>query len=1073
MKKPLHLFILGGLLFFNTAVFAQKKKAPASVPVPQAVKSVDSKLFNALRYRNIGPFVGGRSLAVSGVIGQPLVYYFGATGGGVWKTTDGGNSWLPISDSTFTSSSVGALAVAQSDPNVLYVGMGEADIRGNISYGDGMYKSNDGGKSWKHLGLAATVAIAKISVHPKNADVLFVAALGNHWSPNKERGVYRSKDGGKSWEQVLAKNDSTGAVDVVFDPSNPNILYATLWQSFRNHHMMSSGGPGCGMYKSTDGGDSWKLISQNPGLPKGLLGKMGVAVSASNPQRVYAMIENKEKGGLYRSEDGGETWALINDAAMLKQRPWYYMNVAVDPQNDNNIIVLNVNAFKSKDGGKTFQRINVHHGDTHDVWINPSNPANYIIGDDGGGEVTFNDGERFTEIDIPTSQFYHVSTDNDFPYNVYGAQQDNSAKRIASRSDDGTIGVRDWYTVAGGESGYIVADPLDPSVTFGGSYDGLLTRQDKRTNQEQVINVYPEYFMGANSGDRKYRFQWTYPIVFSPHDPKTLFATSQFVHKTNDYGHSWEVISPDLTRHDPATLGNTGGPISKDQTGAETYATIFTFAECEHEKGVYWAGSDDGMLSVSRDAGKNWAIVTPPAAVLGEFALMSMLETSRFDKGKAYLAATRYKLNDHKPYLFKTTDYGQTWTLITNGIPDNEWTRVLREDPNKKGLLYAGTERGVYVSFDDGANWQKMQLNLPLTPIHDLVVQKREKDLVLATHGRSFWILDDLTPLYEIKDKAVAAEAHLYKPRHAYRMVGGGRFVIDESVSEGENAPNGLLVRYFLKEKPKEEVKLQFLTMGGDTIIAYSNKKDKKGEELKTPKEFYENTKQKRGDVLANNAGMNSFLWDMRHPDATAVDGTNIMWSGSTIGPKVVPGKYKVRLLVGKTVVKEQEFDILKDPRVKTTDAELKEQFDLLMKINKKLSENHKGVNQIRKVREDVNGYLKAVKDTTVANRLKKQSKPLLDQIETIENTLMQPKSKAGQDALNFPIQLNDKLAGVGSAVSAADTRPTKSSQEAYQDLAGKIDAQLEKLKTILQKEIPAFNEAVRQADIKAINVSY
>ncbi|TAE41540.1 MAG: glycosyl hydrolase [Runella slithyformis] len=1076
MLKPYLTFIFASLVLFAPPLLAQKKKNSASSPVSANLNAPttarNAQLFNALRYRNIGPFVGGRSLAVSGVVGQPLVYYFGTTGGGVWKTTDGGNNWFPISDSTFKSSSVGALAVAESDPNVVYAGMGETDIRGNISYGDGMYKSTDGGKSWQHLGLAATNAIAKISVHPRNADVLFVAALGNHWAPNKERGVYRSKDGGKSWQQVLAKNDSTGAVDVVFDPTNANILYAATWQSFRNHHMMSSGGLGCGLYKSTDGGDTWKLISKNPGLPKGLLGKMGLAVSASNPQRVYAMIENKEKGGLYRSEDGGETWALINDAAMLKQRPWYYMNVAVDPKNDNNIIVLNVNAFKSKDGGKTFQRINVHHGDTHDVWINPANPANYIVGDDGGGEVTYDDGNTFTELDLPTSQFYHVSVDNDFPYNVYGAQQDNSAKRIASRSDDNNIGLRDWYTVAGGESGYIAADPLDPMVTFGGSYDGLLTRQDKRTNQEQVINVYPEYFMGAPSSERKYRFQWTYPIVFSPHDPKTLFATSQFVHKTTDYGHSWEVISPDLTRHDPATLGSTGGPISKDQTGAETYATIFTFAECEHEKGVYWTGSDDGMVHISRDAGKNWANVTPPQTMLGEFAMMSLLETSRFDKGKAYLAATRYKLNDHKPYLFKTTDYGKTWTLITQGIPDNEWTRVVREDPNKRGLLYAGTERGVYVSFNDGDNWQKLQLNLPLTPIHDLVIQKREKDLILATHGRSFWVLDDLTPLHEIMDNQVTADAHLYKPRHSYRMVGGGRFVIDENLTEGENAPNGTLVRYYLKDQPKDELRLQFLTMSGDTIISYSNKKDKKGEEVKVAREFYENPKQKRVDVLATKAGMNTFLWDMRYPDATAVDGVNIMWSGSTIGPKVVPGKYKVRLLMGKTVIKEQEFDILKDPRVKITDAEFKEQFDLLLKINKKLSENHKGVNQIRKVREEIGGYMKAVKDTALANRLKKQVKPMLEEMDKIESTLMQPKSKASQDALNFAIQLNDKLAGVGSAVSAADARPTKASQEAYQDLANKIDQQLEKLRSVLSKEVPAFNEAVRQADIKAINVN-
>ncbi|MCU0339831.1 MAG: glycosyl hydrolase [Spirosomaceae bacterium] len=1062
------------LLALATAAFSQKKKAPAPTPTISQPQTVNPQLFNNLRYRNVGPFVGGRSLAVSGVVGQPLVYYFGATGGGVWKSVNGGNDWACISDSTFKSSSVGAIAVAKSDPNVVYVGMGETDIRGNITYGDGMYKSTDAGKTWKHIGLKETVAIAHIAVHPQNPDVLFVAALGNHWGPTKERGVYRSKDGGKTWQQVLAKNDSTGAVDVVFDPSNSSILYAATWQSFRNHHMMSSGGPGSGLYKSTDGGDTWKLISQNAGMPKGLLGKIGIAVAPTNGNRLWAMIENKEKGGLYTSTDGGESWTHVTDNPNLKQRPWYYMNVAVSPKDENHLIVLNVGAFKSKDGGKSWQRINVHHGDNHDVWINPDNPDNYIIGDDGGGEVTFNDGGTFTELDIPTSQFYHVSVDNDFPYNLYGGQQDNSAKRIASRSDEAGIGVRDWYSTAGGESGYIVADPLDPMVTFGGSYDGLLTRQDKRNNQEQVINVYPEYFMGAPSGARKLRFQWTYPIMFSPHDPKMLFVTSQYVHKSTDYGNSWETISPDLTRHDPKTLGETGGPISLDQTGAETYATIFAFDESPVEKGVYWAGSDDGYMHVSQDAGKTWNNVTLPTTQLGEFALMSIVEASRFDKGKAYLAATRYKLNDHKPYLFKTTDYGKTWTLITNGIPADEWTRTVREDPNKRGLLYAGTERGVYVSFNDGDSWQKLQLNLPLTPIHDLVIQKREKDLVIATHGRSFWILDDVTPLHEIMDKQATNEtaAHLYKPRHSYRFQGGGRFVIDEFTTEGENAPNGVLTRYYFKEAPKEEVKLIYFTATGDTIISYSSKKDLKGEEVREPKDFYANPKSRTPNVLAAKAGMNVFLWNMRYPNATEVEGTNVMWSGSTIGPKVVPGKYKVQLLVGKILVKEQEFEILQDPRVKTPLADLQAQFDLSMKINQKLSETHKGINQIRKVRGDVGSYMKAVKDENLAKKLKEQTKDLMKALDEIESTLMQPKSKATQDALNFAIQLNDKLAGVGSAVSSADTKPTKQAYEAYNDLAGKIDQQLTRLRSVIAKEVPAFNDAVRQADVKAVNVN-
>nr|WP_245826389.1 glycosyl hydrolase [Spirosoma rigui] len=1054
------------------ASLAQRKAKPVA---KTSLNQTSDSLFNALRWRNIGPFRGGRSLAAAGHASQPLTYYFGATGGGVWKTTDGGANWVMISDSTFKSSSVGAITVAPSDPNIIYVGMGEADIRSNIANGDGIYKSTDAGNTWKHVGLKLADAVSSIEVHPTNPDVAYVAALGNPFAPNKERGVFRTTDGGKTWKPILTKNDSTGAVVVKLDPNNPSIVYASMWQAYRNSYTMSSGGPGCGLFKSTDGGDTWTNLSTKPGMPKGMLGKIGITVSPANSNRLYAMVENA-KGGLYRSDDAGESWQLINEDKNLWQRPWYYMMLAADPMDENGLIVLNVNAMKSYDGGKTFKTIEVHHGDTHDIWWNPKNPQNFIIADDGGAEITYNGGATFSDVDIPTAQFYHVAVDNDFPYNLYGAQQDNSSIRIASRTTEYSIGKGAWYSVAGGESGYITPDPNNPNVTFGGSYDGLITRYDKATDQNQRINVYPEYFMGAPSSARKYRFQWTYPIVFSPHDNKTLYITSQYLHRSTDYGHSWEDISPDLTRNDPKTQGDVGGMITKDNTGAETFPTIFTFAESPTEKNVFWTGSDDGVMHISRDGGKTWQNITPPASMLPDMAIMSIVHPSDHTAGKAYLAAKRYMSGDRKPYLFKTTDYGKTWTSITAGIPADEHCHVVREDPNKPGLLYAGTERGVYVSFNDGGSWQKLNMNLPVTPVRDLQIHKREKDLVIATHGLSFWIMDDVTPLHELMDmkqggKSVAA-MHLYKPRHAYRMEGGAgnpRRGRGAPTDEGENAQNGVITRYYLKNKPAKELKLLYMTATGDTISTYSSTKDKKGQPLKVAKEFYQDETAPRPGSIPAQPGMNVFVWDMRYPDATAVEGTNVMWTGRGTGAKVIPGMYKVRMLLGDSLIAEQPIEIRKDPRLAITAAEYQAQFDLMQKINGKLSETHKAINQLRQVRTQINGYTNSVKDPKVAEKFKNAAKPMLDELDKIESTLMQPKSKAPQDALAYPIRLNDKMAGVASVVSSADTKPTKSSYTAYDDLAKQIDTALSKLKEVVNTQVPGFNKMVAEQNVPAI----
>ncbi|MEO6169033.1 MAG: hypothetical protein ABIO46_14970 [Chitinophagales bacterium] len=1047
---------------------AQKSKSKTSTSIEQYPGGYDPLLLQGMRWRSIGPWRGGRSLAVCGVADNPQLYYFGAVGGGVWKTTDGGQSWIPISDTTFKSSSVGAIAVAPSDPNIIYVGMGEAEMRGNVSFGDGIYKSMDAGKTWKHTGLEKSGVIQNIIVHPQHPEMLYASCLGKVFGANKERGVYRSKDGGASWEQILAKDDSTGCYDVKFDPSNPLIIYATLWQAHRTPYSLSSGGKGSGLYKSYDGGDHWKLISQNPGLPVGLLGKITVAISATNPNRVYAMVEN-EHGGLFRSEDAGEHWSLINSDKNLRQRPWYFSQIYVDPLNSEGVIVLNVGAWISKDGGKTFSTLNNNHGDNHELWWNPKNSNNWIQADDGGGEVTFDGGKTFSELDFPTAQFYHVNLDNDFPYGIYGAQQDNSSIKIKNRTDNFNIGENDWYPVAGGEAGYIVPDPLDPDITYGGEYDGQLSKYNKKNNQYQVISVYPEAWIGSGAVSKQYRFNWTFPITVSPHNLKEIFVTSQYVHRSFDGGHSWETISPDLTRHEPKTIEMSGGPITKDNTGAEVYADIFAFAESYVKQGVLWAGSDDGLIHVSTDDGKNWNNVTIPANQLGDWALISIIEPSHYDAGTAFVAATRYKSDDTKPYLFITTDHGKTWKLIVNGICAGAYTRCIREDPNKQGLLYAGTETGIYVSFDNGDHWQSLQLNLPNSPVHDMQIQKRDKDLVIATHGRSFWILDDITPLYQLNEQVKIATTHLFKPRDTYK-VGGGSFYSPD-MQTGENAPTGVIVHYHLKNKPSKELKLEFSTTDGDTIITYSSIKDKAGEPLKISKEFYQDKKLKRSGVLPVDSGMNSFTWDMRYPDAKQVEGTNIMWAGSVIGPQAIPGSYQVKMFIGDSLIGSQAFAIIKDPRLPTSDADYAAQLALLLKINKKLTETHESINKINGAIKNMNGYIDNVSDTALASKFKKFATPVIDSLTSVKGQLYQYKASAPQDILANPVMLNDKLAGVGSAVGAADTKPTKGSVEAFQDISKRIDEQLLKLKILFDQKIPEFNKMVEDSKIPAVNI--
>ena len=1019
-------------------------------------QKIDSSWYNHLKWRCIGPYRGGRSVAVCGIPDQPLTYYAGAAGGGLWKTIDGGSTWNSVSDSTFTSSSVGAVAVAPGNPNIVYVGMGETPMRGNISFGDGIYKSPDGGATWKHMGLVNSNAIGAIVVHPHNPDLVYVAAQGKIWgpTPDKERGLFRSKDGGLTWQNVLRGDDSTGCVDVKMDPANPSILYASLWKAWRTPFLLSSGGAGSGLYKSIDGGDTWTLLSENPGMPKGPKGKIICTISPVDPDLLWAIVEN-EHYGVYASADGGKTWKIASTLNALTQRPWYFSGIFADPKSENTLYVLNVEFFKSIDGGASWKVVHNRHGDNHAMWINPNNPGNWVMGDDGGPQITFDGGKNFTVQHLATAQFYHVNLDNNFPYNVYGPQQDNSSIKIKSRTAGEFIGDMDWRPVAGGEAGYIVPDPLKSTTTYGGDYDGVMTTYNEENDQTRTISVYPEQNYGIAPSKYKYRFNWTYPIAFSPFDPHCLYVTSNMVHRSYDGGQTWETISPDLTRHDPKTLIASGGPITLDITGTETYATIFAFAESPVKAGVLWAGSDDGMVHVSTDNGKSWTDVTP--ANLPEWALISYVEPSHYDAGVCYVSATRYKSGDNHPYTLKTTNYGKTWTMITKGMPANTYNRCIREDPSRRGLLYAGTETGILVSFDDGANWQTLQLNLPVTPVHDIQVQPREHDLVIATHGRSFWILDDITPLYQLKDSLPSAKNWLFKPRDSYRFPGDAKETETEHPHEGTNLANGVLVRYYLQTRPEKEVKLTFYTASGDSIISYSSVKDNKGKMVPVSREFHENTRVTPSGLLKTTAGINQFTWDMRYPESKG--DTSATFEASLLGPKVVPGVYKVRLFIGDSLVKEQSFTVVPDPRNPATAEDLKAQFDLNAQICRKLSELSKGTALIKKVTQQIDEFLATFTDSTTAKPYKEKGKSIKDSLLAVKNELFNEKIQADEDNLRFPLKLEEKLATLNYLLQSSDTRPTASMHAVYASLAGQIDAQLKKLHAIVETRVPEFNK--------------
>ena len=1027
---------------------------------------VDLNSLKELKYRQIGPFRGGRAVAVAGVTAQPNVYYFGATGGGVWKTTDGGASWQPVTDGQIKTGSVGAIGVSESDPNVVYVGMGEPDIRGNASPGDGVYKSTDAGKTWKHVGLEDTQQIGAVRVHPKNPDIVYVAALGHQFGPNDQRGVYRSTDGGKTWKQVFTRGPKAGAVDLVIDPNNPSVLYAGFWEVYRTPWTLESGGLGSGLFKSTDGGDTWTDLSRAPGMPKGMLGRIGVTVSGVDSDRVWALIE-AEDGGLFRSENGGKNWTRVNEQRNLRQRAWYYTRVFADPLKLDTVYITNVQFLKSEDGGKSFAALRTPHGDNHYLWIAPNDSNRMAEVNDGGANITTNGGRTWsTEDNQPTAQFYRVALDQDFPYHAYGAQQDNSTVRTATRADGPGITERDWHDVGGGESGWIQPDPKNSQIVYAGSYGGLITRQDHRTGQLRNITIWPDNPMGYAAADLKYRFQWNFPIFTSPHDPNVLYAAGNVLFKTTNEGQSWEAISGDLTRNDKSKQASSGGPITKDNTSIEYYCTIFTGAESTLKAGLIWIGSDDGLVQVTQDGGKTWANVTPKD--LPEWSRINSIEPSPHDPATAYFAATKYQLDDFEPLLYKTTDYGKSWTKIINGIPAGSFTRVIREDPNRRNLLVAGTEFALYVSFDGGRNWQSMQLNLPVVPVTDMAFHKRDKELVVATQGRAFWILDDLPLLYQVADgTAVAQDMHLFQPKDAIREPSGG-FRLPGNAPVGQNPPAGVVVFYSFKEKPKGEVTLEMLDSAGKSIRKFTSNPPSARPREAEMAEAEEETPRFRGgqDRVTAEAGLNRFNWDLRYPDATSFPGL-IMWAGGVRGPLAVPGAYQVRLTANGQS-QTQSFQVMKDPRITTTPQDFERQLALALQIRDKLSAANQGVIDIRQVRRQLDGYVERVKDQKVVDAAKALSKKLTE----VEEALYQTKNRASEDPLNYPIKLNNKLAALGGVVTMSDSAPTSQDNMLYEDLASQVNVELRKLSRIMQTDLAAFNKLVRDENIPAVIVT-
>ena len=1033
---------------------------------------------DALAWRCIGPPRGGRVVAVAGDPLHKQTFYFGACAGGIWKTTDAGTYWRCVSDGFLAVSAIGSLALAPSDPNVIYAGTGETAIRIDVSYGDGVYKSDDAGRSWRHVGLRGSKHVGRIAIHPKNPDIAYVAALGEIFGPNEERGVFRTKDGGANWERVLFRDADTGCIDISLDPSNPRILFAAFWQTRRNFWNLSSGGPGSGLFRSTDGGDSWEEVSRKPGLPEGMLGKIGVAVSPARSGRVWALVEAlDEKTGLYRSDDGGDSWKLVCGSRDLMHRPWYYSHVFADPAHAETVYVNNYQMWRSTDGGQSFAEILTPHGDNHDLWIDPADPTRMIQGNDGGANVSFNGGETWSSIyNQPTAQFYRIAVDNQFPYNVYGTQQDNTAIAVPSASIWGAITLGDCFYPGSGESGFIAVKPDDDNVVFHGAVGsspggaGALQRWDRRVNQLQLVNVWPEESTGVAPKDLRYRFAWTFPIVFSPHDPDLLYAGGNHVFRTRDEGMTWEAMSPDLSLNEKSRQEHSGGEITRESAGAEVHATCACIAESPHRRGEIWATTDDGLVHVTRDDGNSWSNVTPPD--MPELAYVGCVEISAHDADTVYISATCYKLGDYRPHLFVTRDSGKRWQSAVGDFPPDEITRVIRADSVQSGLLFVGTETGVFFSMDDGRRWQRAPGRFPATPVYDLKL--KGADLVVGTHGRSFWIMDDITPLRALCDGGQATR--LFAPRETVRTklhfaalrgvragtstalafgVGGGITTTEqpdgrklrEHLDVGENPPLGAIVHYWLAKDVDGPVTLAVRDAGGTEIVRFRSDDETLGI-AKRP---------------TTRPGLNRFVWDLKHQGPTPIDKELAAKTGALAaegdnpsGPVAVPGEYEVALMMGDETW-TQRFTIVPDPRLPTTAQGYAAQFALLHALTGALSRLHDSVNRIRRLKRGLDRAPEA---------LEAQARRATDSLEAVEAVLVDIKRMSPRDVLRHPAGLNDTLADLLAGVGISDTPPTASHEAVSRDIIARADAQIAKVDALVAGEIAEINRSVANAGV-------
>jgi photosystem II stability/assembly factor-like uncharacterized protein len=1000
--------------------------------------TVDRFDLSALKWRNIGPNRGGRSQAAAGSTRRPLEYYFGATGGGLWKTTNGGTTWFPVTDGQIHSSSVGAIAISESNPDIVYIGMGETELRSSIMQGDGVYKTVDAGKTWKHIGLADTQAVSRVRVDPTNPDVVYVAALGHPYGPNEERGVFRSKDGGATWKRILFRSNRAGAIDLAMDAHNPRVLFAAIWDVYRSPWTLSSGGPGSGLFKSTDSGDTWTEITRNRGLPKGVVGKINVSISGADSNRVYAMVE-AEDGGLFQSNDAGESWTLATADRSIRQRAFYFSRILADPQNRDTVYALNVEFYRSDDAGKTFQLLHTPHPDHHDLWIASNDPNRMISSDDGGGSVSTDGARTWTPERYPTSQFYHVSTTIDVPYHVCGSQQDDGTACVPSTAAvnlrDPGAPAGDWfYAAGGGEAGYLTADPKDANIFYGGDQAGIITRYDRRTGESRAINVYPLFFSGMPASALKERWQWTFPIVFSPVDPNILYTSSQHLWKSTTQGQRWEQISPDLTRNDSATLGDSGGPITKDQNGPEIYGTIYSVAPSRHDVNIIWTGSDDGLVQLTRDGGKTWQNVTPPN--MGDFNRISLIEASTHGPAGAYVAARRAQLDDRRPYVYRTHDYGKTWTKIVSGIPENDYAQAVREDTMRRGLLYLGTEHGMYYSFDDGDNWRSLSLNLPDTQVADIAVEKH--DLVIATHGRSFYVLEGIDLLRQATPEVLSSKVHLFTPEVVIRPL------------------RTAVIDYYLAE-PAAKVVLEILDSQGkvvrsfDSTVAAGARAGLRG--------------TTGASSLSARAGTNRFEWDLRYPGSTVFPGIVLRYADPGEGPVAPPGNYSVRLIAN-GVTQTQPLVIRRDPRLtETTDADLQEQFKLAIEIRDALSRAHEGVIRIRSLDAQVTSSAAAAKDPGISHA----AVLIKSKLDEIESDLYQVKNRSPRDTLNYPIKLNNQLAVLQRLVDTGEFRPTDQEYAVFRELTLRLDEILARLDQVVTTDLKRLNDQLARRNVKLV----